>query len=115
MWELVSSQIIWVVAHRSWELQQKVKKSARASAILWNISKENMNVLNYVLLNVTTGDRRRKAALSTELLQIPQGNALLEKPLLNSATKPLFFLIEKMTGRILFFLKITNVKEAQSC
>lgn len=50
-----------------------------------------MNVLNYVLLNVTTGDRRRKAALSTELLQIPQDNALLEKPLLDPATKPLFF------------------------
>lgn len=36
---------------------------------------ENIHVLNYVLLNATTGDGRRKAALSTELLQIPQGNA----------------------------------------
>lgn len=73
---------------------------------------ENIHVLNYVLLNATTGDGRRKAALSTELLQIPQGNAFWNNlssilPLLH-----LFFIIEKTTGRRLFFLKIMNVKEA---
>lgn len=54
-------------------------------------SKENIHVLNYVLLNVTTGDRKRKVTLSTELLQIPWGNGFLEKLLLNPANISLFF------------------------
>lgn len=54
-------------------------------------SKENIHVLNYVLLNVTTGDRKRKVTLSTELLQIPWGNSFLEQLLLNPANISLFF------------------------
>lgn len=54
-------------------------------------SKENIHVLNYVLLNVTTGDRKREVTLSTELLQIPWGNGFLEQLLLNPANISLFF------------------------
>lgn len=62
-----------------------------------------ISVLNYVLQIATTGDGRRKAALSTELVQIPQGTSFWNSlysilPLFHSS-----FLFEKKTGRTLSF------------
>lgn len=57
------------------------------------MSNENINVLNYVLLNATTGDRRKAAPPHSP------GQCFLEQPLLNSAIILPFFLIKKTERR----------------
>lgn len=60
---------------------------------------EMISVLNYVLQSATTRDGRRKAALSTELVQIPQGTSFWNSlysilPLLRS----FFFCLRRKLG-----------------
>lgn len=77
-----------------------------------DIPSEMISVLNCVLQSATTGDGRRKAALSTELVQIPQGTSFWNSlysilPLLRS-----FFSVWEENWEKIILLKNTNVKKA---
>lgn len=77
-----------------------------------DIPSEMISVLNCVLQSATTGDGRRKAALSTELVQIPQGTSFWNSlysilPLLRS-----FFSVWDENWEKIILLKNTNVKKA---